>query len=190
MFDSNCIGKWIHVQSYKHDGSLHRTWDSAMIVDYNDDFIAIASTCNKVIESDGRRWFTREPAISVFFFKEWYNFIAMFKDEGSIMYYCNIATPSLIDRNCIKYIDYDLDLKLLQDKSILQLDSKEYEYHRKKYNYSDDLDFVIRAANEDVKKQMGEVNKFPFDDNKMKEYYQKFLEIKEEQEHKIIKETK
>ena len=93
MFDENCIGKWIHVQSYKHDGTLHRTWDNAMIVDYNDNYIAIASTCNKVIESDGRRWFTREPAISVFFFHEWYNFIAMFK-EDAIMYYCNVTTKN------------------------------------------------------------------------------------------------
>ena len=190
MFDENCIGKWIHVQSYKHDGSLHRTWDSAMIVDYNEDFIAIASTCNKVIESDGRKWYTREPAISVFFFKEWYNFIAMFKENDQIMYYCNIATPSLIEHNCIKYIDYDLDLKLFPDKNILQLDSKEYEYHRKKYNYSDDLDYVIKAANEDVKRQMSKPNSFPYNDDKMREYYKLFLKIKEEQEGHIIRKTK
>ena len=48
-----------------------------MIVDVNEDYIVIASTCNKVIEADGRRWFTREPAVSVFFFIEWYNYIAM-----------------------------------------------------------------------------------------------------------------
>ena len=38
-----------YIQSYKHDGTLHRTWDSAMIVDVNEDYIVIASTCNKVI---------------------------------------------------------------------------------------------------------------------------------------------
>ena len=36
---SSYIGSWIHVQSYKHDKSLHRTWDTAMIVDYNEDYI-------------------------------------------------------------------------------------------------------------------------------------------------------
>jgi hypothetical protein len=184
--DKNYIGKWIHVQSYKHDGQLHRTWDSAMIVDVNDDFIVTASTCNKVIESDGRRWFTREPAVSVFFFNEWYNFIAMFKDD-SIMYYCNIATPSIIDKDCIKYIDYDLDLKLLSDKSIMQLDSKEYEFHRKKYAYSDELDMVIKSANEYVKDLMTKAET-PFNDEKMKEYYALFLKYKEEQEHSVINE--
>ena len=184
MLDLSYIGKWIHVQSYKHDGTLHRTWDSAMIVDVNEDYIVIASTCNKVIEADGRRWFTREPAVSVFFFKEWYNFIAMFK-ENAIMYYCNIATPSLIDRDCIKYIDYDLDLKLMPDKSILQLDFKEYEFHRKKYNYSEELNKVIRGANE-VAKHLMEKDEFPFSDEKMKEYYEKFLTLKEHQEKEMI----
>ena len=184
MLDLSYIGKWIHVQSYKHDGTLHRTWDSAMIVDVNEDFIVIASTCNKVIEADGRRWFTREPAVSVFFFKEWYNFIAMFK-EDAIMYYCNIASPSLIDKDCIKYIDYDLDLKLMPDKSILQLDSKEYEFHRKKYSYSDELGKVITGANLAAKKLM-EKNVFPFSDSEMKKYYEKFLELKERQEKEMI----
>lgn len=181
---TNYVGKWIHVQSYKHDGTLHRTWDSAMVVDVNEDYIVTASTCNKVIEADGRRWFTREPAVCVFFFKDWYNFIAMFK-ENAIMYYCNIASPSLIDKGCVKYIDYDLDLKLMPDKSILQLDSKEYEFHKKKYNYSDELDRVIKNANEYAKGLMKK-NDFPFSDEKMKEYYQLFLTLKEKQEKEMI----
>ncbi|MDD6302383.1 MAG: DUF402 domain-containing protein [Bacillales bacterium] len=185
MLDSSYIGKWFHVQSYKHDGSLHRTWDSAMIVDVTDDYIVIASTCNKVVEADGRHWYTREPAVSVFFFNDWFNFIAMFKDD-EIMYYCNIASPSLIDKNCIKYIDYDLDLKLLPNKSIIQLDSKEYEFHRKKYVYSDELDYVIKGANEYAKELMRRGG-FPFDDALMRDYYAKYLVIKENQEKNIIK---
>ena len=178
-------GRWIHVQSYKHDGTLHRTWDTAMVVDQNEDYIVIVSDCTKVTESDGRRWYTREPAVSVFFFKEWYNFIAMFKEDDVIMYYCNIASPSLIDKDCIKYIDYDLDLKLMPDKNIIQLDSKEYEYHRKKYGYSDALDKVVKHANEMCKGLM-EKNEFPFSDQKMREYYEKYAHLKDLQEKNII----
>lgn len=179
------IGSWIHVQSYKHDKTLHRTWDTAMVVECNDDYIIIVSNCTKVIEGDGRRWYTREPAVSVFFFHEWYNLIAMFK-EDAIMYYCNIASPSLIDKNCIKYIDYDLDLKLMPDKNIIQLDNNEYEYHRKKYSYSNDLDLVIKHANEKCKKLMKK-GVFPFNDQNMQEYYDKFVQIKDLQEKNIVK---
>lgn len=77
------VGKWIHVQSYKHDRTLHRTWDTAMVVEATDERIIIVSNCTKVIESDGRRWYTREPAVSVFFFHEWYNLVAMFKKTRS-----------------------------------------------------------------------------------------------------------
>ena len=188
MLDLSYLGSWIHVQSYKHDKTLHRTWDTAMIVDVNDDYIVIVSNCTKVIESDGRRWFTREPAVSIFFFKEWYNVIAMFK-ENAIMYYCNIASPSLIDKDCIKYIDYDLDLKLMPDKNIIQLDNKEYEYHRKKFAYSNDLDIVVKHANEKCKKLMEE-GKFPFDDKINEKYYNKFVELKDSQEKNIILERK
>lgn len=182
------VGKWIHVQSYKHDRTLHRTWDTAMVVEATDERIVIVSNCTKVIESDGRRWYTREPAVSVFFFHEWYNLVAMFK-KNAIIYYCNIASPSLIDRDCIKYIDYDLDLKLMPDKNIIELDRKEYEYHRKKYAYSADLDVVVKHANEKCKVLMSE-GFFPFDDEAMRKYYARFTEMKDQQENHLMNEKK
>jgi protein associated with RNAse G/E len=184
MTKKDLIGQWIHVQSYKHDESLHRTWDTAMVVDVTDDYIVTVNNSTKVIESDGRRWYTREPAVSIFMFKEWYNLIAMFKKEA-IMYYCNIASPSLIDKNCIKYIDYDLDLKLLGDKEIVELDGKEYEYHRKKMKYSADLDKVIKYAFKSTRELM-EKGVFPFNDQKMEEYYHKYLKLVEEQDNQLI----
>ena len=71
------------------------------------------------------------------------------------------------------------------DKNIIQLDTKEYEYHRKKYGYSKDLDIVVKSSNEKGKKLM-ETGSFPFNDQIMEEYYQKYLEIKESQEDNII----
>lgn len=46
----------------------------------------------------------------VFFKDRWFNIIGQLKDYG-IYFYCNIATPTLIDNKVIKYIDYDLDLE-------------------------------------------------------------------------------
>ncbi len=182
--DLDYIGKFIQVQSYKHDGSLHRTWDNAMIVEYCEDYIVIVSSTTKVIEGDGRKWYTREPAVSIFFFKEWFNVIAMLR-ENSIYYYCNIASPSLIDNHIIKYIDYDLDLKLLVDGEIIRLDEKEFEYHRKKYGYDDELYKVIRYVNEKVHKKM-EDHVFPFVDQKIQQYYRSYLKIKDLQEKDIL----
>lgn len=67
------------------------------------------------------------------------------KRDG-VYYYCNIATPYIIEENTIKYIDYDLDLRIFPKGEYKILDKLEYQYHKKKMNYSDDLDLVINSA--------------------------------------------
>ena len=46
-------GMWIQVRSFKHDGSLHRSWDQGLVLEVNDDFIITASKKTRVTESDG-----------------------------------------------------------------------------------------------------------------------------------------
>ena len=46
------VGRWIRVQSFKHDSKLHRTWDHAMVLEETDDYIVVASKTNRVIESE------------------------------------------------------------------------------------------------------------------------------------------
>src|SRR5699024_12801143 len=64
-----------------------------------------------VTEGDGRSWITREPAICYFHVERWFNIIGMLKTDG-IHYYCNISSPFLYEEKALKYIDYDLDLKV------------------------------------------------------------------------------
>ena len=174
------VGRWIRVQSFKHDSKLHRTWDHAMVLEETEDYIVVASKTNRVIESDGRIWYTKEPAVSIFFFKEWFNIIAMIRGN-EVYYYCNIASPSLIDNNIVKYIDYDLDLKLLPDQQIIGLDEKEYEYHKRKYQYSADLDIICRHSYKKTRTLM-EKKIFPFVDEKILNYQRMFDDIKNNQD--------
>lgn len=178
--NKSSIGKWIRIQSYKHDGSLHRTWDNMMIIDVTDEYIVTGSCASRVVESDGRIWYTKEPAVSVFFLKNWFNIIAMMRN-GTVCYYCNIASPSLEDEHMVIYIDYDLDLKLFPDSTIIELDRKEYLYHKEKYNYSNDLDKVINHEFERVR-QLMKNRMFPFNDDKMKDYINHYYQIKKEQD--------
>ena len=110
----------------------------------------------------------------VFFKDKWWNIIAMFK-KGGITYYVNLASPFIIDKQKIKYIDYDLDIKKYPNQEIRLIDVKEYGYHRKKYGYGDEIDKILRYNINQIKKKM--VNKeFPFNDEKIKEYYKQFEE--------------
>lgn len=168
-------GHWLNVYCFKHNGSLHRCWDRGLVLENNEDYIVIATKKAKVVECNGRRWFTKEPAVTIFSKKEWWNAICMLKKEG-VCYYCNIASPSVIDGDSIKYIDYDLDAKLFPDGEIRLLDQKEYLHHKDKYKYSADLDTVLKYTLDKVVKQMEERN-FPFNDDSIIKYYNKFLKM-------------
>ena len=99
----------------------------------------------------------------------------MLKKVG-ITYYVNLASPFVYDNQKVKYIDYDLDLKLYPNKDIRLIDVKEYGYHRKKYNYGDDIDKILRFNITNIKECMGK-NEFPFCDDLIRKYYHDFIEL-------------
>ena len=140
-----CIGRKYQIQCYKHDGKIHRAWDEAVLIDIKKDYMVFGNNKTKVTEAEGVTWRTKEPAIMYFFKNKWYNIIAQMKKDG-IYYYCNIATPYILEENTIKYIDYDLDLRIFPKGDFKILDKLEYEYHRKKMNYSNNLDKIIKNA--------------------------------------------
>ena len=133
----------LKIQCYKHNGDVYRNWDETLVLEVNEDYIVCANNRVKVTEIDGRKWTTKEPAI-LFFYKEyWFNIIAQFKKNG-IYYYCNIATPFVIDDMTIKYIDYDLDLRVFPDGSFKVLDRGEYKYHKSIMNYPEAIDRILK----------------------------------------------
>ena len=136
------IGHWLAIQCFKHDGALHRCWDRGLVLENNDDYIVVASKRAKVTEANGRKWFTKEPAVTIFSKNDWWNVICMIREEG-ICYYCNIASPALIDKGNIKYIDYDLDIKLFPNGEILELDRDEFEFNSKNFHYSENVKNII-----------------------------------------------
>ena len=133
------------IHSYKHNGNIHRAWDEAVFIEETDEYLVFGNNCTVVTEADGITWRTKEPAIMYFFKDRWYNIIAQMKKDG-IYFYCNIATPFILEEGKIKYIDYDLDLRIFPKGDFKVLDKLEYEYHKKIMNYSKELDIVIKNA--------------------------------------------
>jgi len=138
------IGKKYEIHAYKHDGKIHRSWDEAVLLEINDDYLVFGNEKTKVTESDGRTWRTKEPAVLYFFYKSWYNIIGQYKKNG-IYYYCNIASPIIIEEDTIKYVDYDLDLRVFPDGSFKVLDRGEYKYHKKLMHYSNEIDLILKS---------------------------------------------
>lgn len=161
------------IVAFKHNGHVHRTWYHTYLIEDSDEYIVVGSTHSFVVEADGRKWHAIEPAVSIFMKKEWFNVVAMIKTTG-ICYYVNIASPSIVEDNIIKYIDYDLDFKVDDGYQTKILDEFEYKKHRKIFNYSDNLDDVIKYNFEKVKRRI-ENKEFPFSHETIEELYKKYL---------------
>lgn len=167
------INSAIQIQSYKHDESLHRIWEKATVVDVTDEYVVVVNKRTKVIESNGRFWHTREPSVTWFYREKWYNIIGIIKKDG-IHFYCNIASPFMIDDEALKYIDYDLDIKVVDDFSYNVLDRNEYNKHQAKMNYSPKLKAILEVELNNLK-QLIENRETPFDHQVVKGYYDKYL---------------
>ena len=170
------VGDRLAIHCYKHNGQLHRTWDEATILEINDDVLICGNNKTLVTESDGRSHKTNEPAILYFYKKRWFNVIGQFKSQG-LFYYCNIATPYLIDNGIIKYIDYDLDLRVFPDGGFRVLDRNEYNYHRKIMHYPDELDKILKNELSGLI-EMKKNNIGPFDKEKINFYYKMYENLK------------
>lgn len=168
-------GDILKIQCYKHNGQVYRNWDETLVLESNEKFIVCANDKARVTEIDGRKWTTKEPAILFYFKDKWYNIISQFKKNG-IYYYCNIATPYIIEDKTIKYIDYDLDLRVFPDGGYRILDCNEYNYHKKIMHYSDEIDDILKKELNYLiflKKQ----NQGPFVPDTINEYYEIYQKI-------------
>ncbi len=176
-----CVGDKLQIHCYKHNGKPHRSWDEAIVLDIHKDYIVFGNNKTLVVESEGVSWKTKEPAIMYFFKNEWFNVITQIKKNG-IYYYCNIASPFIIEENTIKYIDYDLDLRIFPNGHFKILDRLEYEYHKKIMNYSKKLDRVINGALDQLIKSY--INKNPvFNNENNLKYYEQYKKMKEEEKN-------
>ncbi|MCK4551888.1 MAG: DUF402 domain-containing protein [Tenericutes bacterium] len=169
------LGELITLHSYKHDQTLHRVWKSETFLEENDEYIIVANKRTKVIESNGRFWYTREPSVAVFFKNHWYNVICIYKKTG-LCFYCNLSSPILQDDEALKYIDYDLDIKVDEDFNYNLLDLNEYNRNQEIMNYSEDIKKILLLEMEDLKKRI-ESRAFPFDKVKINKLYNKYKDF-------------
>lgn len=169
------IGDKLKIECYKHNGYLDRTSDEATVIYVDEKVLIVANDHTKLTEHNGESHSTNEPAILFFYKKKWFNIIGQLKKTG-LFYYCNIATPYIIDGKRIKYIDYDLDLRVYPDGGFKVLDRNEYKYHRKIMKYGRNLDCIIEYSLKELinmkKKNMG-----PFKKNIVEKLYKEYQKI-------------
>ncbi|MBE4910490.1 DUF402 domain-containing protein [Bacillus luteolus] len=171
--DAPMEGDRVQIHSYKHNGNIHRVWDETTILKGTQSLVIGANDRTVVTESDGRTWITREPAICYFHSKHWFNIIGMIREDG-IYYYCNISSPFIWDQEAVKYIDYDLDIKVFPDMTYILLDEDEYERHRREMKYPEPIDRIL-WSNVDRLIRWIRGRKGPFAPEFIDQWYERYL---------------
>ena len=176
------IGDKFKTHCYKHNGEIHKCWEESVYLTSTEEYNIFANYKTKVTEFDGRVWKTKEPAIVFFSKTNWFHIIGQIKKDG-IYYYCDMASPHVIENNVIKYIDYDLDLRVFPDGSFKVLDRGEYQYHKKIMNYSKEIDKILR---DELTNLINKVRnkEYPFQ-NKVIDYYFKEYQSTKKEKMKI-----
>lgn len=169
-------GEVVQIHGYKHNKRLHRIWSTDIVLHEDEEVLIVANNKTRVIESNGRCWTTREPAICYFYKSRWYNVIAMLKNDG-IHYYCNLSSPYVYDGEAVKYIDYDLDVRVSPTFSFNVLDEDEYDIHKKKMNYPNEVQMIIEnelnVLIKRIKRREG-----PFNTKDVKKWYENYKRLR------------
>lgn len=166
----------LDIISYKHDGELHRVWKNVDKIFESKDLIIIINNEVNVIDGDGRKWKTREPAVCYFYKKYWFNIICMLRND-SIYYYCNLSSPYVVDNEGIKYIDYDLDIKVYPSGDVIELDQDEFDFNISYLHYSPDIINIIKN-NMNILKDIIKRKEEPFNPESVYYWYNKFIDEK------------
>lgn len=172
------VGDNLINQCYKHNGVLHKMWDKTTVLDIKKDCLVLGNNNVLVTKQDGKKWRTKETAIIFFYTNRWFNVIAQMKKDG-IYYYCNITSPFIIDNNILKFIDYDLDLRVFPNGRYKVLDRNEYNYHKHIMNYPKEINMIINSELNSLI-EMKKNNIGPFDKNVIQKYYEQYLKIMKE----------
>lgn len=174
------IGDKYKIHCYKHNGEAYQASEETIILDIKDEYIVCGNYMVDVTEPEGHSYKTKELAIIYFYKHNWFNCIAQLKSFG-LFYYCNMASPYIIDDNVIKYIDYDLDLRVFPDQTFRVLDKGEYEYHKEKMHYGSDIDKVVNYELANLIELYKE-KKGPFDNVFLRKYYNMYVELTKKRE--------
>jgi hypothetical protein len=161
----------IVIKSLKHDGCLHRMWktnwrvpsDRMLPGHAGESMIVTINDRTAVQEADGREWISGMPAVSFFIPGRWFNIIALLGEDGTCRYYCNLASPPVVEGDVLTYVDYDLDVIREPDGSVEIVDRDEYERHRAQYDYPESVQRKIELETESLLERI-RLGMAPFND--------------------------
>ncbi|MBN0919085.1 DUF402 domain-containing protein [[Mycoplasma] gypis] len=134
-------GKFLEIQCYKYDGHLYRQYDGVKIIENNKDYLVTLMLKTKVSE-ENINWVVAEPTLFIFSKHHFFNATVLIRNNQKYVY-VNLASPFFIEKNVIKYIDFDLDIKTHLDHDFNVIDWPDFKQNIQNLNYSKELIYKI-----------------------------------------------
>ena len=153
----------IRIESTKYDGSPHYKFD-ATLLSHEGSLLTTAVTAGTVL--DGYRGLVevRSAFTALFWTDRHYNAYVNERPVGrtQVLTYANVGTPAQLDGDVIRWVDLDLDV-ITNDQGEVTLDDvDEFEAHRERFGYPDELVAEIFTARDELLK-LAHAGDYPFD---------------------------
>jgi protein associated with RNAse G/E len=150
------------VRVLKYDGAEHRSWH-AHLARRASHLLVLEAEFDVDVQHDILGEIRRGMRTIEYYWQDrWYNIFRFLNDDESTrIYYCNVATPALVDGNVISYVDLDIDVLVNHDLSYQVLDLPEFEANAERYGYPDEVKRNASDAVEEIVSIIRE-RQFPF----------------------------
>ncbi len=146
----------------KYDGEAHWIQHLRVLSDDGSLLRAHGPAGSPIFTSRGE-FRSRYDSFVHFWRDRWYNVFRLAEPgEETALWYCNVTTPPQFEDGEIRYIDLDLDVTVRASGTIELLDADEFEAHRLKYGYPEDVVAHAQAAVGELS-ALAQRHQFPFD---------------------------
>lgn len=152
----------ILVASTKYDGSPHYEFEA--------DLVGADGPLIRCLDRAGTPWVgyrgegrIRYEATVLYFTDRWYNVSHFHEPAGprGMEWYVNIGFPASLEDGVLRWVDLDIDVIL--DRSGVRVDDEdEFEEHRHRFGYPDDVVERVLATRDEVLR-LAESGAFPLD---------------------------
>ena len=155
-------GSSILIASTKFDGSPHYEYEAELL---GCDGPVIVCRVHAGVPWTGYRGsgLVRYESTALFFTDRWYNTQHFHEPYGEVQRrsYTNIGLPAVLEDGVLRWVDLDIDVMEDLDRTWVD-DEDEFEEHRARMGYPDDIVAGVLAARDEVLRLVSS-GTFPFD---------------------------
>ena len=138
----------ITVRACKASGQPYRWWTAELIDSHALGVVLDKAVGTPVTQPNGT-WISPYQIRSYYWFTRWYNLLEVWNTEHVLQeVYIHIASPAVLDRSVLTYIDYELDVVRPDGQAARIVDEDEFEEARSTYDLQ--LQAQCRAACEEA----------------------------------------